>query len=193
MQDQVLKVGLIGLGNMGRNHLRVLSMLKGFELAFVADANAEVAAKTGETHGIPGVVDPTPLLAGVDAVVICTPTDTHADLIEQFVKAGKAVFCEKPIDLSLERVKSCLGVVRAHKGTLMVGFNRRFDPHFRAVRGQIDNGAIGDVDPQAVRAHVTFLADDLLEGRDTGSRGYDIAANYVAAQFIAMGLKPERG
>ena len=82
----------------------------------------------------------------IDAVVICTPTDTHADLIEQFVKAGKAVFCEKPIDLSLARVKSCLEVVRAQNGTLMVGFNRRFDPHFRAVRAEIDKGSIGDVE-----------------------------------------------
>jgi myo-inositol 2-dehydrogenase/D-chiro-inositol 1-dehydrogenase len=82
----------------------------------------------------------------IDAVVICTPTDTHADLIEQFVKAGKAVFCEKPIDLSLARVKQCLEVVRAHKGTLMVGFNRRFDPHFQAVRAEIDRGTLGAVE-----------------------------------------------
>ena len=68
------------------------------------------------------------LLPLTGAVVVCTPTDTHADLIEAFVKAGKAVFCEKPIDLSLARVKTCLEVVRAHKGTLMVGFNRRFSP-----------------------------------------------------------------
>jgi hypothetical protein len=60
--QKTLKVGLIGLGNMGRNHLRVLSMLKGVELAFVADANAEVAAKAGQLNGILGVVDPTPSL-----------------------------------------------------------------------------------------------------------------------------------
>ncbi|HMS94172.1 MAG TPA: Gfo/Idh/MocA family oxidoreductase, partial [Tabrizicola sp.] len=60
--------------------------------------------------------------------------------------AGKAVFCEKPIDLSLARVTQCLKVVREKKGTLMVGFNRRFDPHFRAVRAQIDAGAIGAVE-----------------------------------------------
>ena len=82
----------------------------------------------------------------IDAVVICTPTDTHADLIEQFTNAGKAVFCEKPIDLSLDRVKACLKVVRANKGTLMVGFNRRFDPHFMAVRAEIDKGSIGAVE-----------------------------------------------
>jgi myo-inositol 2-dehydrogenase/D-chiro-inositol 1-dehydrogenase len=82
----------------------------------------------------------------IDAVVICTPTDTHADLIEQFTNAGKAVFCEKPIDLSLDRVKACLKVVRANKGTLMVGFNRRFDPHFMAVRAEIDKGSVGAVE-----------------------------------------------
>ena len=79
-------------------------------------------------------------------MVICTPTDTHADLIERFVRAGKAVFCEKPIDLDLARVQACLEVVREAGGRLMVGFNRRFDPHFRAVRRAIDDGTVGEVE-----------------------------------------------
>jgi hypothetical protein len=66
--------------------------------------------------------------------VICTPTDTHADLIERFSRAGKAIFCEKPIDLDVERVRACMKVVAETKGKLMVGFNRRFDPHFMAVQ-----------------------------------------------------------
>ena len=82
----------------------------------------------------------------IDAVVICTPTDTHADLIERFAKAGKAIFCEKPIDLDVKRVEKCLAVVEKTKATLMVGFNRRFDPHFAAVRKAIDDGAIGTVE-----------------------------------------------
>jgi myo-inositol 2-dehydrogenase/D-chiro-inositol 1-dehydrogenase len=82
----------------------------------------------------------------VDAVVICTPTDTHADLIEMFVAAGKAVFCEKPIDLSVARVKACLQAVEAAKGVLMVGFNRRFDPDFMAVKAAIDAGRVGKVE-----------------------------------------------
>ncbi len=82
----------------------------------------------------------------IDAVVICTPTDTHADLIEKFAKAGKAIFCEKPIDLSLARVKACLKVVRDTKAVLMVGFNRRFDPHFAAVKAEIAKGSLGDVE-----------------------------------------------
>jgi myo-inositol 2-dehydrogenase/D-chiro-inositol 1-dehydrogenase len=82
----------------------------------------------------------------IDAVAICTPTNTHADLIEQFVKAGKAVFCEKPIDLNLERVKTCLKTVEAENGTLMVGFQRRFDPDFMALKRAIDDGSIGEVE-----------------------------------------------
>ena len=82
----------------------------------------------------------------IDAVIICTPTDTHADLIERFARAGKAIFCEKPIDLDVKRVEECLAVVEKTGATLMVGFNRRFDPHFAAVRKAIDDGAIGNVE-----------------------------------------------
>ena len=82
----------------------------------------------------------------IDAVAICTPTNTHAELIEKFAKAGKAIFCEKPIDLSLERVKSCLKVVEETDAKLMIGFNRRFDPHFKAVEAAIARGEIGEVE-----------------------------------------------
>ena len=82
----------------------------------------------------------------IDAVIICTPTDTHADLIEQFARAGKAIFCEKPVDLDLARVQACLAVVDETKATLMVGFQRRYDPDFQALRAAIDAGQIGDVE-----------------------------------------------
>ena len=84
--------------------------------------------------------------ADVDAVFITTPTDMHSDLIEQAAVAGKAIFCEKPIDLSVERVRRCLAVVDEHGARLMVGFNRRFDPNFRAARARVDAGEIGDVE-----------------------------------------------
>ena len=70
----------------------------------------------------------------VDAVAICSPTDTHADLIERAARAGKAIFCEKPIDLDVGRVRACLEVVKQTGATLMVGFNRRFDPNFAALQ-----------------------------------------------------------
>lgn len=139
-----VKFGLLGAGRIGKVHAKAVTGDANAQLVAVADAFPAAAHAIADQYGCE-VRSIEAILASkdIDAVVICTPTDTHADLIEQFVKAGKAVFCEKPIDLSLARVKACLEVVRAHKGTLMVGFNRRFDPHFKAVRAEIDKGTIG--------------------------------------------------
>lgn len=138
MQEKVLKVGLIGLGNMGRNHLRVLSMLKGFELAFVADTNAEIAARAGETQGIPGVVDPTPLLAGVDAVVICTPTVTHADYIRLAAAHVKNIFVEKPLAATLEDARDIAVFAKEQGLNIQVGFIERFNPAVQALKTVLD-------------------------------------------------------
>ena len=142
-----LRFGLLGAGRIGKVHAKAISADPGAKLVAVADAMVPAAKAISDQYGC-DVRSIEAILAAkdIDAVVICTPTDTHADLIEAFTNAGKAVFCEKPIDLSLDRVKKCLAVVRANKGTLMVGFNRRFDPHFRAVRAEIDKGSIGTVE-----------------------------------------------
>jgi len=79
----------------------------------------------------------------VDAVCICSSTNTHANLIELAAKAGKAIFCEKPIDLSLERVHECLTTVEKTKVPFLIGFNRRFDPHFLALKKALDEQKIG--------------------------------------------------
>lgn len=142
-----LRFGLLGAGRIGKVHARAVTGDADARLVAVADAFPAAAQAIADQYGCEvRSIDAIAAADDIDAVVICTPTDTHADLIEQFVTAGKAVFCEKPIDLSLARVKQCLSVVRAHKGTLMVGFNRRFDPHFRAVRAEIDKGSIGKVE-----------------------------------------------
>ncbi len=142
-----LRFGLLGAGRIGKVHAKAVTANPKAKLVAVADAMAPAAQAIADQYGC-DVRTIAQILAAsdIDAVVICTPTDTHADLIEQFTNAGKAVFCEKPIDLSLDRVKACLKVVRANKGTLMVGFNRRFDPHFMAVRAEIDKGSVGDVE-----------------------------------------------
>ena len=142
-----VRFGLLGAGRIGKVHAKAISADAGAALVAVADAMAPAAKAISDQYGCE-VRTIAAILAAkdIDAVVICTPTDTHADLIEQFTNAGKAVFCEKPIDLSLARVRACLAVVRANKGTLMVGFNRRFDPHFKAVRAEIDKGTIGEVE-----------------------------------------------
>jgi myo-inositol 2-dehydrogenase/D-chiro-inositol 1-dehydrogenase len=142
-----VRFGLLGAGRIGKVHARAIGANPDAVLVAVADALPEAAAALAAAHGarVATIAD---IAAdpGVDAVVICTPTDTHADLIEQFVHAGKAVFCEKPIDLSVARVRACLTAVAAAKGVLMVGFNRRFDPDFMAVKAALDAGRVGRVE-----------------------------------------------
>ena len=134
-------------GRIGRVHARAIGADPRARLVAVADAMPDAAAEVAKAHGAEvRTIEAIEAAGDIDAVVICTPTTTHADLIERFARAGKAVFCEKPIDLSLPRVRDCLKVVEGVGGKLMVGFNRRFDPHFRAVRQAIDEGRIGKVE-----------------------------------------------
>lgn len=142
-----VRFGLLGAGRIGKVHAKAISADPNAELVAVADAMAAAAKAISDQYGCDvRTIEAIEAAGDIDAVVICTPTDTHADLIERFARAGKAIFCEKPIDLSLDRVKACLKVVRDMKATLMVGFNRRFDPHFAAARGEIDKGTIGKVE-----------------------------------------------
>ncbi|WP_298986031.1 inositol 2-dehydrogenase [uncultured Roseibium sp.] len=141
------QVALLGAGRIGKVHAKAIDAVDGAMLVAVADAFPEAAEALALAYQARvATIDEIAAASDVDAVIICTPTDTHADLIEQFAKAGKAIFCEKPIDLSIERVKSCLKTVEDHGATLMLGFNRRFDPHFSAVRDAIVGGRIGDVE-----------------------------------------------
>lgn len=142
-----IRFGLLGAGRIGKVHAKAVSANPDATLAAVADPFAEAAAAIVAQYGCAvRTIDQIEAADDIDAVVICTPTDTHADLIERFARAGKAIFCEKPIDLDIARVKACLAVVEAAGATFMVGFNRRFDPHFMAVRKAIDDGRIGTVE-----------------------------------------------
>lgn len=142
-----VRFGLLGAGRIGKVHARAIGSNPMARLVAVADAMADAASAIASQYGAEvRTIDAILASADIDAVVICTPTDTHADLIERFARAGKAIFCEKPIDLDIERVKACIRVVDETAATLMVGFNRRFDPHFQAVKQAIRDGQIGDVE-----------------------------------------------
>jgi myo-inositol 2-dehydrogenase/D-chiro-inositol 1-dehydrogenase len=143
----MLKVGLLGAGRIGRIHGGNVAAHPKAQLVAVADASAEAAASVAEAHNAK-VASIEAIIAdkGIDAVLICTPTDMHADLIEAGAKAGKAVFCEKPVDLSSDRIRACLAVVQKAGTPLMIGFNRRFDPNFAAVRARIQRGDAGTVE-----------------------------------------------
>lgn len=143
----VTRLALLGAGRIGKVHARAIAEDKRAQLAAVADAFPDAAqAIARQTSAAVRTIDEIEASADIDAVIICTPTNTHADLIERFARAGKAIFCEKPIDLDVDRAKACLEVVRQTGAKVMLGFNRRFDPHFRAVRQAIDDGRIGKVE-----------------------------------------------
>lgn len=139
-----IRFAILGAGRIGRVHARAVAGNDDAVLAAVHDPVDAAASSISEQYGadIRGVEE---IAASddIDAVVLCTPTDLHADQIELFSRAGKAVFCEKPIDLDSARVRACLDVVEETDATLMVGFNRRFDPHFMGVKAAIEEGRIG--------------------------------------------------
>jgi len=145
--QMTVKFGVLGAGRIGQVHAAAIASVPGARLIAVADPVAAAAQAVRGHYGCDiRTIGEIEAASDIDAVVICTPTDTHADLIERFARAGKAVFCEKPIDLDLARVKDCLKVVAETKGTLMVGFNRRFDPDFLALKAAIDEDRIGRVE-----------------------------------------------
>lgn len=142
-----VRFGLLGAGRIGKVHARAVTGNPGAVLVAVADAFPAAAEAIAAQYGCAvRTIEGIEAADDIDAVVICTPTDTHADLIERFSRAGKAIFCEKPIDLDVSRVRACMRVVEETGGKLMVGFNRRFDPHFMAVHQAIEAGRIGDVE-----------------------------------------------
>ncbi|WP_342076959.1 inositol 2-dehydrogenase [Yoonia sp. SS1-5] len=142
-----VRFGVLGAGRIGQVHARAIASVDGASLQAVADPMAQAAKAVQDAYGGDiRTIDAIAAADDIDAVVICTPTDTHADLIEQFAKAGKAIFCEKPVDLSLDRVKTCLQTVTAQNAKLMVGFQRRFDPDFLALKEAINRGEIGKVE-----------------------------------------------
>jgi myo-inositol 2-dehydrogenase / D-chiro-inositol 1-dehydrogenase len=139
-----LRVALLGCGRIGRMHAELLtSRVGGAEIAKVYDAIPDVAQRLATTHDLEVAMTLQEALTDVDAVAICTSTDTHAELIRVAAEAGLATFCEKPISLDLATVDATLDVVDKAGSFLQVGFNRRFDPAHEAVRTAVADGALG--------------------------------------------------
>ncbi len=143
-------VGVLGCGRIGRIHLaNITSSVPELAVRTVHDVVPEAAMSAAEEYGIPRVAgDVFEVLTApdVDAVLICTSTDTHATLIADAAAAGRAVFCEKPIAMDLETIDAALAAVERAGVALQVGFNRRFDLPFRTIRDQVAAGAVGQVE-----------------------------------------------
>ena len=141
-----IKIDVAGLGRIGKIHLNNLCRnFSEIEVVAVMDL-IDNSKETADEYNIPLFLknfDSLLSITELDAVVICSPTDTHADYVVKAALAGKHIFCEKPLDLSLEKVKEVLTIVEESKVKLMLGFNRRFDPEFRKIRELVLNGTIG--------------------------------------------------
>ncbi len=143
-----LNVGILGAGRIGRVHAENLAFrIPEAQVVGIADVIVEAAQKLGSDLGIKNIhQDPRAILddKGVDAVIICSSTDTHAALMEAAAASGKHIFCEKPIALDLAKIDHALAAVNKAGVKLMVGFNRRFDPSFKRVRDLVAAGELGE-------------------------------------------------
>jgi myo-inositol 2-dehydrogenase/D-chiro-inositol 1-dehydrogenase len=143
----MISICLFGAGRIGAIHAANIAARDDTRLRYVVDLNDKAASAIAEKYGAT-VVTAEQALAdeSLDAVVIASPTDTHAGLVCDSARAGKAIFCEKPVDLDIGNVDRCLAVLAEHDVPLLVGFNRRFDASFRELKQRIDDGAIGEVE-----------------------------------------------
>lgn len=138
MNEKPVRVGLIGLGRMGQNHLRVLSLLKGVELVFVADADSALANRLGKTYGIQSTDEPEGLLDKAEAVVICTPTVTHADYLHMAAAKVCNIFVEKPLAGTLEEAGRVARFANEKGLNVQVGFIERFNPAVQGLKSVLD-------------------------------------------------------
>ncbi len=187
----MLRFGLVGAGRIGRLHASNLHQHPATKLTCIHDirnsAAAEVAAATGAR-----VVDHEREIlqsSDVDAVLIASPTGTHANLVERAALAGKAVLCEKPIDLDLARVEQCAAAIERAKVPIQIGFNRRFDPGHRSLCQAVNDGEVGRLEKLIITSRdpseptVEYLRDSGGLFRDMMIHDFDLA------RFI-MGEEP---
>ena len=148
MEQQKLNIGLIGVGRIGKVHgEHIAYRIPRARLAAISDVNLAAAQEFGKRLGVDRVeADHIALLndPAIDAVAICSPTDLHATMIEEAAKAGKQIFCEKPIARTLKEIDTALDAVAKAGVKLQIGFNRRFDANFARVRKAILAGEIGE-------------------------------------------------
>lgn len=147
MGKKKIQIGIIGAGRIGAVHAEAIAFrVPDAVLVAIADINRKAAEKVALRCGIPGVTEhPEEILANpdVDAVLICSSTNTHVDLVVQAAKAGRHIFCEKPIDHDLEKIDWALSEAENAGVLLQVGFNRRFDANFARARQSVVSGEIG--------------------------------------------------
>jgi myo-inositol 2-dehydrogenase/D-chiro-inositol 1-dehydrogenase len=148
----MFNVALFGAGRIGQIHAQNASAHPGLKLKYIVDPNRAAADKLAHLTGA-AVVDPDAALgdASISGVVIASATNVHLDQALRAAAAGKAIFCEKPLDLDLERARNA--ATQLQKAAMLMGFNRRFDPHFQALKTRLDEGVIGRLESLSIISH----------------------------------------
>ena len=178
----MLRFAQFGAGRIGTIHAANLASTGATQLRYIVDVNSAAAAVLAAKYGAQ-VADMATALGDpqIDAVIIASSTDTHAELIIAAARAGKAIFCEKPIDLSLKRVDQCLAAVKKAKVPMFVAFNRRFDPSFAALQARITLGDIGNVEQVIVTSRdpglppISYIKVSGGQFRDMTIHDFDMA------------------
>ena len=179
----MIRIALLGCGRIGQMHAANVASHPDARLVAVFDLHAPSAALTGAAHGarVSSTADEIFTADDVDAVLIATATETHADYIERAVAASLPVLCEKPIDLNLARVNQCASVIQGSSVPIQLGFNRRFDPGHKAARDAMRAGAIGQLHQVIITSRDPELPPrSYLEGaggllRDMTIHDFDLA------------------
>jgi myo-inositol 2-dehydrogenase/D-chiro-inositol 1-dehydrogenase len=183
----MLRFGLFGAGRIGRVHAASLAAHPQTELAVVHDPVEAAALEVATRYGATPTQDAGVILGdrSIGAVIIASPTATHVDLLAASVRAGKAVLCEKPIDLDLARVDACWEELQGLEPTVMVGFNRRFDPTFAEIRDRVAAGEIGKLEQLLITsrdpapAPAAYIAGSGGLFRDMTIHDFDLARFFL--------------
>ena len=178
----MVRIGILGCGRIGQVHARSIKQIPSATLVAVGDVSQEAANACGTRFGVE-VREASEILEAkdIDAVVISTPSSTHFDVVHAASRSRKAIFCEKPIDLSSDRVRTCIEAVEKAGVPFMTAFNQRFDPHFSAVERRIREGEIGEVETVTITSRdpapppVSYLKTSGGLFRDMMIHDFDLA------------------
>jgi myo-inositol 2-dehydrogenase/D-chiro-inositol 1-dehydrogenase len=189
----MVKFAVLGCGRIGRMHALNLARHPRAELVYVYDIAGDAAAAAADATGArrAGEVDEILDAGDVEAVLIASSTDSHLDLLVRAVEAGKAVLCEKPLDLDLAKVDASWARLKDHNPTIMVGFNRRFDPSFKALRRRIQAGEIGKLEQVVITSRdpgpppVAYIKTSGGLFRDMTIHDFDMA-RYLMGDIAAV-------
>lgn len=190
-----VRMGILGTGRIGRMHAELLLReVPGATVTMVADAVPDVARSLGSSLGVTVADSIEQVLSApdVDAVAICSSTDTHVDLVVRAAEAGKAIFCEKPVSLDITQVDRALAAVEAAGVPFMVGFNRRFDPGHASVHRAVASGDLGEVhlvritsrDPSPPPAHYVAVSGGIF--LDMAIHDFDMARHIVGSEVVEV-------